>query len=168
MIVATALVLSGCGAGDFNYGKVRNIIEGAPLHLDAEYVMLTPQQVDCGVQNELWDTPSGPGAHKTAHLTQKARDLKFSDDVSVGDMNRPYVQIRGDFSMSVSAISGDKDGTDPNTKLVKTKVGVVIQNACFPDPLPLMGVHKGDFTQDAPPVLLFRYDNGWRLDSIVH
>jgi len=31
-----------------------------------------------------------------------------------------------------------------------------------------MGVRKGQFTQDYLPVLLFRYDNGWSIDRIVH
>jgi hypothetical protein len=32
----------------------------------------------------------------------------------------------------------------------------------------MMGVRKGNFTQDYPPVLFFRYNNGWYIDKIVH
>jgi hypothetical protein len=168
LIVLVSVFFTACGQGDFNYGKVNNIIQGTPMHLDAEYVMLSQGQVDCGVENELWDTPEDSAGHKIAHLTQKGRDLKFADDVSIGDMNRPYVQIRGDFNLVANEITSDKAGPDPNTKLVQTKVGVNIQNSCFGDPLPLMGVRKGNFTQDASPVLLFRYDNGWQMDRFVH
>jgi hypothetical protein len=168
-IVAATLTLAGCNPTDFNYGKVKNIIEGSPVRLDAEYVMLSGQQIDCGVQNELWDAPTGMDElHKTAHLTQKARDLKFADDVILGELPRPYVQIRGDFNLAVIEITSDKDGPEPNTRLVQTKVGIVVPNACFPEALPLMGVRKGSFSQEHSPVLLFRLNGVWQLDHIVH
>lgn len=164
-----AILLTGCGENDFNYGKVHNLIEGAPVHLDAEYVILTPGQVDCGVEADLWDAPfETQHDHFVAHLKQAARDLKFSDDVSIGDMGRPYAQVRGDFSLAAVDIQSDKDGPEPNTRLVTSRIGVRISHKCFGDSLPMMGVHKGNFTQDYQPVLLFRFNNGWTLDSIVH
>jgi hypothetical protein len=39
---------------------------------------------------------------------------------------------------------------------------------CFPNPLPIMGLRKGQFTEDYLPVLQFRYDNGWQLEKFVH
>lgn len=161
-------LLAGCGTSDFNYGKVKNLIEGSPVRLDAEYVMLSQGEFACGVQNDLWDSPSGATGRLSAHLTQKGRDLKFADDVSVGDMPKPYVQLRGDFKLVVAEITSDRDGPEKNSKLVETKVGVQIQNSCFPNPLPLMGVKKGNFRQDVSPVLLFRFNNGWYLDGFVH
>jgi hypothetical protein len=168
LLAAAALFSGACGSGDFNYGKVRNIIEGSPQRLDAEYVVLTPQQVDCGVQNDLWDPPSSAGTRQSARLAQKGRDLKFSDDVSIGDMPKPYIQIRGDFSLVVTEIINDRDGPEKETKLVESRLGPVIQHSCFPNPLPLMGVRKGNFTQDVSPVLFFRYNNGWMVDHVVH
>jgi hypothetical protein len=47
-------------------------------------------------------------------------------------------------------------------------MGIIVPHACFPDPLPLMGVRKGNFAQDVSPVLLFRYNNAWTLEGIVH
>lgn len=170
LLTGVGIFLTGCGANDFNYGKVHNIIEGTSLHLDAEYVTLTPQQVECGVENDLWDPPfdSGQREHRVARLRQAGRDLKFADDVSIGDMPRPYVQIRGDFNLAVNEISSDKAGPEPNTRLVTAKLGVPIQHSCFGDPLPLMGVRKGNFTQDVSPVLFFRYNNAWTLERVVH
>jgi hypothetical protein len=165
-----SLLLAACGAGDFNYGKVRHIIEDTSLRLDAEYVMLTPSQLECGVEEDLWDAPvdAGQRDHRVAHLKQLARDLKFADDVSVGDMGKPYAQIRGDFNLNVADIVSDKDGPEEGTRLVIAHVGIAIPHQCFSDPLPLMGVRKGNFTQDVPPVLLFRYVNNWTLERIVH
>ncbi|HLX45641.1 MAG TPA: hypothetical protein VKR43_19485 [Bryobacteraceae bacterium] len=161
--------LAGCGSpGDFNWGKVTDIIQGNPVKLDAEYVMLSQPEFDCGLKNDLWETPSVNGDRSVARLTQKGRDLKFSDDVSIGDMRRPYVQIRGEFSLGAVNISADHDGREAGTKLVDAKVGAVIQHSCFPNPLQIMGVKKGNFTQDFPPVLLFRLRDGWQLDSFVH
>jgi hypothetical protein len=168
LVAVAAVTLAGCNSGEFNYGKVKNIIEGSPVRLDAEYVMLTPGEVDCGVQNDLWQAASNAGGRVIARLNQKAHDLKFGDDVSVSELPRPYVQIRGDFSLVVTEIVSDKDGSEPNSKLVEVRVGVPIQNSCFPNPLPLMGVKKGDFRQDVSPLLLFRNNNGWYLDKFVH
>ena len=163
-------VLAGCnGIGDFNYGKVRGIIEGTPMRLDAEYVMLSSQQVECGIQNDLWESPSSMGHERSvARLTQQARDLKFADDVSMGELRSPFAQIRGDIQLSVAEIINDRDGPEKDTRLVDVRVGAVIQHSCFPSPLPIMGVKKGNFTQDYPPVLLFRYNNGWQLEKFMH
>jgi hypothetical protein len=169
-LTGVSLIFAACGVGDFNYGKVHNIIEGTPMRLDAEYVMLTPSQLDCGVEEDLWDAPveAGQRDHRVSHLKQSGRDLKFADDVSVGDMGKPYVQIRGEFNLNVADIVNDKDGPEPGTRLVISHIGITIPHKCFNDPLPLMGVRKGNFTQDVPPVLFFRYVNGWTIERIVH
>jgi hypothetical protein len=164
-------MLQSCGPNDFNYGKVRNIIEGSPMRLDAEYVMLTQGQYECGLQEELWEAPTHlivQGQSGTARVTQKGQDLKFSDDVMIGDKRYPYVQIRGDFNLFVNEITNDKAGPDEFTRFVETKVAVVIPHSCFPTPLPLMGVRKGQFSQDYSPILEFRYNNGWSIEKVVH
>ena len=164
-----SILYSGCGPNDFNYGKVKNIVEGSPVRLDAEYVVLTQGQLDCGVQEDLWDPPVLSSGHRgVAHLTGKGRDLKFSDDVSVGELRNPFAQIRGDVNLVVNEIVSDRDGPEPNTKLVEAKVGTNIQNICFQSPLPVMGVKKGNFTQDYSPVLFFRYNNGWQFEKFQH
>jgi hypothetical protein len=170
-VLSALATVESCGPNDFNYGKVRNIIEGNPMRLDAEYVMLSQSQYECGVQNDLWDPPSPPllpGQSGTAHLTQMGRDLKFSDDVMLGDKRYPYVQIRGDFNLFVNEITSDRGGSDEFQRFVETKLAVVIQHTCFPTPLPLMGVRKGQFSQDYSPVLEFRYNNGWSIERVVH
>jgi hypothetical protein len=169
LVTALLMALAGCGSpGDFDHGKIVNVIQGNPVKLDAEYVMLSHPEFDCGVQNDLWEPASDNGGRSTARLTQKGRDLKFSDDVSIGDMRKPYVQIRGDFSLGAVDITADHDGTEPGTKLADTKVGAIIQHTCFPNPLQIMGVRKGNFTQDNPPILLFRLRDGWQLEKFVH
>jgi hypothetical protein len=168
-LVGIAWILTtACGSDSFNYGKVGGIIQGAPMRLDAEYVMLSPALVDCGVQADLWDPPTESGGRSTARLTQKARDLKFADDVSIGDMKTPYVQIRGEFTLVAVDVQSDREGPDKDSKFVDVKLGVPITHSCFPNPLLMMGVRKGNFTQDYAPVLLFRYNNGWYIDRIMH
>jgi len=168
LAIGFCAVLAGCG--DFNDGKTRSIIEANPVKLDAEQVVLTEAQVGCGVDKELWDPPAQAGSRTTAHLTQNGKDLKFDDDVSVKEAGyrSPYVQVRGTFPLSVIEISNTRDGSDNNTKFVETKIGIKIDHACFPDPLPVMGLKKGQFSEDFSPVLEFRYDGGWQLDKIVH
>jgi|SRR5581483_6473507 len=167
-LAITIGALTACGPGDFNYGKAGNLIQGAPMRLDAEYVMLSPQQFQCGITEDLWDTPSDVGGHSAARLTQKGRDLKFADDVSVGDMRQPYVQVRGEFTLAAMDVKSDREGPEKDSKLVDVVLGVPINHSCFTQPLPMMGVRKGNFTQDYPPVVLFRYNNGWYLDRIMH
>jgi hypothetical protein len=167
LIICGFIGLAGCGSGDFNYGKVGNLISGSPMHLDAEYVILSMGQVDCGVQNDLWDAPFDTG-RRTARLKDKGRELKFADDVSVSDMKQPYVQIRGDFNLATIDVQSDREGPEKESKLVDVKIGVPINHSCFPQPLIMMGVRKGNFTQDYVPQLLFKYNNGWYIDRIVH
>ena len=46
---------------------------------------------------------------------------------------------------------------------------VIIPHMCFPDPLPLLGVRKGRFSQDVHPVMQFRLLNdGWHFGKLVH
>jgi hypothetical protein len=171
-VAILALALAGCGEGDFNYGKVGHLVEGSPIRLDAEYVMLNNDQVNCGVQEDLWDQPPPlkglPGEHAVARLTDKGRSLKFSDDVTLGEMRQPYVQVRGDFNLQAVDIMSDRNGPEPGTKLVDIKIGVKIDHTCFPNPVTLMGVRKGNFSQDFPPVLEFRFNNGWEFEKFVH
>jgi hypothetical protein len=161
--------LAGCGSpSDFSWGKVSGILQGNPVKLDAEYVMLSPGEVECGVQNDLWEAPASNSSRATARLTQKGRDLKFSDDVSIGDMRRAYVQVRGEFSLGGVDVSADHDGPEAGTRVVDAKVGVIVPHSCFSNPLQVMGVKKGNFTQDSPPVLLFRLTNNWEFEKFVH
>ena len=160
--------LAACGSGDFNYGKVTSIIQSAPMHLDAEYVTLTDKQIECGIHEDLWDPPADAGGHSVARLKAAGRNLKFSDDVSLGDMKSPYVQVRGDFTLSVISVQSDREGPVQGSKLVDVRLGVPVSHTCFPDPLPMMGVHKGNFSQDDPPELLFKFNNGWTIEKIVH
>ena len=141
-----------------------------PMHIDAEPVSLTGAQVECGVQNDLWDPPVPVGERTIAHLNDRGRQLKFDDDVVVNESGyrSPYVQVRGDFKLNLpDGPSIRADGAD--ARLVDGRLGVVIQHTCFPEPLPLMGVRKGRFTQDTMPTMRFRLEgDGWHFDKFVH
>lgn len=146
------------------------MLEANPVNLDGEPVSLTSQQLDCGVQAELWDAPSQVSQDRaTARLSQKGRDLKFNDDVVIEPKYRqPYVQVRGAVSLQVD-VSNIRDGETNGSKIVETKAGVKMQHMCFPNPLPIMGVRKGDFQPDTPVSFEFRLnDDGWRMERLVH
>jgi hypothetical protein len=169
-----AVVLSGCKpSSDFSEDVARGAIEFGKMNLEGEQVTLTDTQIQCGVQSELWDPPTSLSPdHTTAHLTSKARDLKFNDDVIIKDPSSrvAYVQIRGAFPLQTDSITSMKDGEDKDSKLVEAKVSVKIDNACFPSPLPLMGVRHGNFSADSPVSLHLHFDEsgGWRVDKLVH
>ncbi len=168
-----AILLCGCVASsEFNDDVARGAISSGSMKLEGEQVTLTDSQIQCGLKNELWDPPTSTSAdHSTAHLTPKARSLKFDDDVVIRDPRSSvaFVQIRGEFPLQVDSIVSVKDGEDKNSKLVEAKVGVKIDDACFQNPLPLMGVRHGNFSADTPPVFHLHFDeSGWHVDKLVH
>ncbi len=102
---------AGCG-NEFDDTRVRLVTEGSPIHLDSEQVTISPGQVDCGVDKELWDAPVVVSERSVAHLRQAARDLGFNDDISLNEpgYNLPYAQMRGDFMLRVENILDTHDG----------------------------------------------------------
>ncbi len=181
VVAGLALVCCGCTQTDFPPEKAQGLLALHPVHLDAEEVMLTQTQVDCGTQNDLWDPPTlqqqTSGVITTfvpltiAHLNTRARELRFDDDVIITEpgYRQPYVQIRGDFPAQLldDPITIHDDGRYGKT--VEGKVMITINHACFPDPLPLMGVRKGKFSQDALITLHYTLENdGWHFDKLIH
>jgi hypothetical protein len=170
-VVCLSLASAACTQTDFPASKAQNIMAAAPIHLDAEQVGVTGSQVDCGAQNDLWEPP-GPvmGQHSTAHLLSAGKALNFDDDVIYAEpgYHTPYVQVRGDFMMQLADVSSIRDeGAD--SKLVEGRLMVVIPHACFSDPLPLLGVRKGKFSEDAVPVMEFHLlQDGWHFTKLVH
>ena len=166
-----ALSLStGCG-GEFDETKIHNAAEHTPFHLDSEQATLNQQQLDCGVDKDLWEQPVQVSDRSIARLNQSARDLGFNDDVSVGDTGyiNPYVQVRGDFMVRVTGINDTKDGPGQEFKTVTGGMAVHINHPCFNEDLPLMGVRKGQFNPSYPITMIFAFDNNdWRLDHLTH
>ena len=162
----------GCGGNkeDFDGGKAKGILESAPVNMDGEQVTLTSAQVDCGIQQDLWERPTQFSADRnSSRLNQKARDLRFSDDVVIEPNRQPYVQVRGAISLQVDEVSNIRDGEENRTKLVDAKAGARINHSCFPAALPLMGVKKGNFQSDVLPTFQFRLqDDGWHVEKLVH
>src|ERR1700691_1229718 len=97
------LCLSGCSKPEFDEGAIKGMLEGTPITLSNEQVIISASQLECGVRDDLWEPPSG----NTARLTEKGRDLKFSDDVRVADpdIHQPFTQITGTFTVAVSDVS---------------------------------------------------------------
>ena len=104
-------------------------------------------------------------------VAKKGRDLRFDDDIFIGEFSRPYAQIRGEFKIQLSDVINNRDDThQKGAKLVEARVGVFIDHTCFERvALPLMGVRRGKFTQEASPQFRFYlYNDGWHLENIVH
>ncbi len=156
---------------EFDEEVAKDILEASAVNLDGEQVTITPMQLDCGVQSELWETPAQVSHDRTtARLTSKGRELNFGDDPAIEpNFHLPYAQVRGAFLLQVEQLSGIRDGETKDTKLVDAKAGIKLQNACFPSPLPIMGVKHGNFREDAPVSFLFRQGaDGWHLEKLVH
>jgi hypothetical protein len=165
LLAMISICLTGCGSSDFDNDAVKGLLEGAPLAVASEQVVLTDGQVNCGAQNDLWDPPNG----NIARLTQKGRDLKFTDDVRVNDpdIHQPFTQVSGTFPVQVSEVTKLRE--DNGAKLADVRLGVVIAHECFTSPLPVMGVRKGKFTPEAPVVFRFvGSGKEYSLDKLIH
>ena len=172
LAAALALVTTGCGQGDFNYGKIGHLVEGSPIHLDAEYVMLNQGQVDCGVQEDLWDQPPPLkgilGERSIAHLTDKGRNLKFSDDVTIGELRQPFAQVRGDFNLQAIDIQSDRDGPQPGHQTGGHPDRRQNRQHLFPQPGATDGRPQRKFHPGLCAGIMFRYGNGWEFEKFVH
>ena len=159
-LAAGLIVLcAGCGLGSFNEGRCRNSIEASPVRLDGEH-------------NDLWDA-ANLDTHEqgVARLQDAGRALHFDDDIQINQpgFRQPYAQIRGEFPLQVLEIVNIRDGEDENVKLVEVRVGIVVQHQCFPQPIPLMGVKKGKFSQDNNPIVRLKQTGStWLVDRLVH
>lgn len=161
------LALAGCGGGGFD---VNGLLEAHPLRLDGEQVVLSGEALDCGTREDLWTVSSLGGERSVGRLSQKARDLQFSDDVQIGDtaVGAPYAQIRGSFSVKALQVGSIRD-EDVFTKLADAKVAVQIDHSCFQNGMPLlMGIKHGQFSRSTNPLFRFKMDGEWTMDQIVH
>ena len=163
---------TGCGDPNaFDEGVIKGAAEAEPFQLDSEQVSISPAQLACGANDELWDAPSGGADRSISHLQQKGRNLHFSDDVTSNEPGyvSPYSQVRGKFPLQLDQVISIKDGEDKDTKIVQAKIGVKIAEACFDTPLYIMGIRKGQYHEDLPVALQYeRYGEGWHLTKILH
>ena len=171
--VAAALgaLLCGCGNSSFDEGRVAGVIKERPFNLESEEVSLTQGQVDCGVENNLWDAPVEAPGRSVARLTQKARDLNFTDDVSINEAgySQPHAQMRGNVTLAITQTLSIADGKEQGTKIVQAQIQVMVPHSCFPAPLPIMGIRRGRPAQGLAPTVEFDYTNdGWRLEKFIH
>lgn len=167
MLVGFAIITASCGTNsDFD---AKSFLEAGPVSLVAEQVTLSMKDVECGVKEELWDSPTAVSQARTvARLTPKGRTLNFSDDVTMEPNAQPYVQISGSFPLQVIEVTDVGKGED-DTKVVSAKARVKIQHACFQNPLPLMGVKHGNFQYDTPASFLLRQNkDDWKVEKVVH
>jgi hypothetical protein len=170
VVLLGALSCAGCGLKDFDDGLAEQQAAAQPVTLEGEQLVLTDHQIDCGVQNDLWEEPVPSGDHRVARLMQKGKDLKFYDDIVVDDPALgTYAQVRGDFMISLTPPFEIHDGPH-GVKLVNGKVAAAITHSCFNGAaLPIMGVRRGQFLPDAPVQLRYMQDgNDWRFERILH
>jgi hypothetical protein len=161
------LACTGCNR-DFDDGAAMTLLNQQPVKLDSEQVVLNEGQLECGVQQELWESPVPSGDRRVARLLQAARDLKFFDDVMVEKTGIGSAQIRGDITLEIIPGFQTKD-TEQGVKIVSGHVGAIIKHACFASSLPLMGVRKGEFSADAPVQVRFVQEGSdWKFDRLVH
>jgi hypothetical protein len=173
--LAAAAVLSallcGCGRNNFDEGRVVQVATNRPFNLESEEVSLTDAEVGCGVENNLWDAPVEVPDRTVARLSQKGRDLHFTDDISIGEAGytQPHAQMRGNVSLAANQVLSIADGKEEGTKIVQVQLQVMIPHPCFPAPVPIMGIKRSRPTQGLPPTVEFDFTNdGWRLEKFIH
>ena len=167
---AMCFLLTGCDQ-DFDWSMAKSRAEGKAFQLDNEQVSLTPAQLSCGVENELWaGTSLDSGQQSIYQLTQKGNDLHFSGDIYANEPGypAPFVQVRGKFNLQLLRVVTIGTASD-GAKLVQTQLGVWITHPCFAAPLPMMGIRKGKFSPEVAPTLKYEFrDDGWYAAELVH
>jgi hypothetical protein len=168
LVVGLVIITVSCGSKDDFDAK--SILEANPVKLEGEQLTLSAKEVECGVQEELWDAPTQVSQERSvARLTSKGRGLGFSDDVTMELNSRPYVQVSGTFPLQVDEVTETVAGGDNDTKRVAARAGVKVQHSCFQNPLPVMGVKHGNFQHDTPASFLLRQaKEGWKFEKVVH
>lgn len=169
MVASLAVLCSACTHNDFGPAAAQAQVAQKPRRLDAEQLILNGTQVECGVREQLWDPPAELGSRTLARLTERGRALKFDDDVVVAEAGHrlPYVQVRGDFPLTMPEQPDIKDQGD--MKVAVGKVVAMVDHSCFPDPVPVMGVRHGNFEEGAVPVVRFEHkEDGWAYAGLVH
>jgi hypothetical protein len=172
IFIAGVLCVLATACGHEFDGEAIQMGAGKLVELDREQVSMSYEQLVCGIKNELWEGDSTEsGQPQTSYrLTQKGRDLQFSDDVypNGASLSTPYTQVRGKFRLQLGQVTAITNGSD-HAKLVQAKLSVKIPHPCFATALPIMGVRKGKFAPDAAPVLKYEEDeSGWQLTELVH
>jgi hypothetical protein len=165
------LMFSGCGSKEQTDQAILGAISASPTKLDGEQLILSEKQVQCGVQNELWEAPATVGDRTTARLLAPAKQLNFDDDVVVREpgSTTPYVQVRGSFTLEVVGQQMETKDDGQNAKFVTGKIAARISHSCFPNSVPLMGIKKRQFSPDTPPVIRVYLDRGdWKVDGLIH
>ena len=89
--------------------------------------------------------------------------------VNEPDNRQPYVQVRGPFQLGLA--DGPTIRNDGQfARIVEGRVTVAVPHACFADPLPMMGVRHGKFSQEVFPVMRFEFNDtdGWFFVRLEH
>ena len=166
-----SVILCGCNRNSLDEGKVVQVTTERPFNLESEEVSLTNAEVGCGVENNLWEAPVETPDRMVARLTQAARDLNFTDDISINEAgySQPHTQMRGKVSLAANQVLSITDGKEQGTKIVQAQIQVMVPHPCFPAPLPIMGYRRSRPAQGLAPTMEFDYtDDGWRLEKFIH
>lgn len=168
-VLASLLLQTSCEDEYFDDDTARIVIEKDKLPLSGEQVFLTPDQVICGEKKGLWLIDQLDSGGGIARLTSQGRALEFGDDVRMGDhkFTNPYVQLQGKFPVKLEQVKKVTDqGTD--AKIVEARIAVIVNHECFEQPLRLMGIERGDFSEDALPRVRLRLRGAWTADKVLH
>ncbi len=169
LLITATLLLAGCAEPGFDRGVAGNILNSEQVTLNSEQVLLDGGQIDCGVNDGLWTIADLGGGHRRGRLTYDGRELGFSDDINLDAGAEAHAQMNGTFQVRTMNTES-LDDVDAQTKLLRASVGVVIDHPCFPHPLRIMGVRRGEFRSDINPVFRFRLvaENQWDFDRLIH
>ncbi len=169
VVTLAALSLAGCDEAVFDNGAAQGVIESAKLPLSGEQALISPDQILCGQKKGLWIIDQRDGGGALGRLTDAGRALAFGDDIRMGDgkYTQPYVQLGGSFAVKVQKFVQLSDET-PNAKIAEAKLGVIVKHECLEKPLPLLGIDRGDFSEDANPRVRLTHRNGWIADQVLH
>ncbi len=168
-VIFAGLALTACEEAVFDNEAAQGVIESAKIPLSGEQVILTPEQITCGEKKGLWVVDQIEGGGALGRLTDAGRALQFGDDIRMGDrkFSGPYVQLSGAHSVNVEKFKTMSD-EKPDSKIVEAKLSVALNHECFTKRVQLLGIDRGDFSEDVDVRVRLRNRDGWRVDSVLH
>ncbi len=168
-VLVAGLLTTACGDDTYDEGDAKQTVENGKITLSGELVIVTPDQILCGEKRGLWNVDQLDSGGAIARLTAAGQALKFAEDIRMGDgrYSGPYTSMRGSFPVKVTKLDKVID-EKPDVKVVEGKMGVVIENECFDKPVNLLGINRGDFSEDFPPRVRLVNHGNWAVDQLLH
>lgn len=137
LIPALVVVSWGCSGPALDRSKAASILESQPWGSDQD-VVVSSEQLSCGVANGLWDFyPGSHNSYQNWDETAQGRQLGLGRVIDAGSESQFVMELRSGFrvSVNVTGIAAAPTGGSDRKQIVAT-LAAQIAHPCFSSGLP--------------------------------